>query len=80
MIEKGQPMFGIKGPTSLSKILSLPSQAPLDYMHLILQGHAKWLIRQYFFSDKNNDYFIGKFFKNIFHYYLIIIFKKTNVI
>ncbi|CAF1047635.1 unnamed protein product, partial [Brachionus calyciflorus] len=57
--ENKEPLFGIKGINPLQEIISLPSQAPLDYMHLILQGHSKWLIKQFFFSDRSNDYFIG---------------------
>ena len=59
--ENNETVFGIKGETSLLSIINLPVQAPLDYMHLILQGHAKWLIKQYFFSEKSNDFYIGKF-------------------
>ncbi|CAF1068975.1 unnamed protein product [Brachionus calyciflorus] len=58
-VQTGQTIFGIKGANPISNILSLPSQAPLDYMHLVLQGHGKWLLKQYFFSDKSNDFYIG---------------------
>lgn len=54
-----ETIFGIKGETPLLNVLDLPVQAPLDYMHLILQGYGKWLLRQYFFSDKSNDFYIG---------------------
>ncbi|CAF1141859.1 unnamed protein product, partial [Brachionus calyciflorus] len=36
-----ETVFGIKGYTPLLNIVNLPVQAPLDYMHLILQGHTK---------------------------------------
>ncbi|CAF1006608.1 unnamed protein product [Brachionus calyciflorus] len=58
--ETKKPIFGIKGPDSLIYIIDLPSQAPLDYMHLVLQGHLKWLIKQFFFSDKGNEFYIGE--------------------
>lgn len=60
-VETGQTIFGIKGKSPLSHIVSIPSQVPLDYMHLVLQGHGKWLIKQFFFSEKSNDFFIGIF-------------------
>lgn len=58
--ETKKPIFGIKGPNSLINIIDLPSQAPLDYMHLVLQGHTKWLIKQFFFSDQGNEFYIGE--------------------
>ena len=36
---------------SFMEILDIPSQVPFDYMHLVLQGHAKWLLDHFFFSD-----------------------------
>ena len=51
--------LALKSETSLLSIINLPVQAPLDYMHLVLQGHTKWLIKQYFFSEKSNDFYIG---------------------
>jgi hypothetical protein len=37
--------FGILGSTPLSRILSLPTQCPKDYMHLVASGHFKWLLQ-----------------------------------
>ncbi|CAF1131989.1 unnamed protein product [Brachionus calyciflorus] len=65
--ENNETVFGIKGETSLLSIINLPVQAPLDYMHLILQGHAKWLIKQYFFSEKSNDFYIGNSLDKVNH-------------
>jgi hypothetical protein len=28
-------------------------------MHLVLQEHTKWLLRQLFFSDRDLDYYVG---------------------
>jgi hypothetical protein len=52
-------IYGIKGTSPFSKILILPDQVPFDYMHLVLQGHAKWLLNHYFLEDQYNC-FIGK--------------------
>ena len=35
---------GIKGPTPLTKIMLLPVQIAIDYMHLVCSGHFKTLI------------------------------------
>ena len=37
-------LFGIKGPTPFSRFLTIPEQVTFDYLHLILQGHTKWMI------------------------------------
>jgi hypothetical protein len=39
-----QSIQGIKGPTPLSSILLLPTQAPYDSMHLVYHGHVKTLL------------------------------------
>ena len=39
----GETKYGIKGQTSLSKLLVIPDQIPYDYMHLVLQRHSKWI-------------------------------------
>jgi hypothetical protein len=55
-------LFGIKGQTVISQILDLPTQVPFDYMHLVLQGHVKWLLKAYMYGDKREDYYIGEIF------------------
>jgi hypothetical protein len=54
-----ETIYGIRGLSSFSKVLTLPDQVPFDYMHLILQGHAKWLINHYFLENQY-DCYIGK--------------------
>lgn len=49
-------LYGIKGISSFSKILTLPDQIPFDYMHLVLQGHTKWLINYYFIENQYECY------------------------
>ncbi len=52
-------VYGIKGETPLADTIQIPNQVPLDYMHLVLQGHARWLLNQFLNSDKSNNYYIG---------------------
>ena len=42
--KKHQSFFGFFGEAPISKILKVPEEIPFDYMHLVLQGHAKWLL------------------------------------
>lgn len=44
MNHSGVTTIGIKGPTPLMEILSLPVQICIDYMHLVCSGHVKTLI------------------------------------
>ncbi len=55
------PFFGVKGSNCFIDLLDIPSQIPFDYMHLSLQGHARWLNHQLFFNKKSKFY-IGKCF------------------
>jgi hypothetical protein len=50
-------LFGIKAESSLSKLIAIPDQVPYDYMHLVLQGHCKWLL-QMFFTTKSSPAYI----------------------
>ncbi len=54
---KNEEIFEIKGVTSLSKLICIPDQVPYDYMHLILQGHCKWLLQK-LFKSKSSPIFI----------------------
>jgi hypothetical protein len=45
--EEKNVLFGIKGESSLSKLIAIPDQVPYDYMHLVLQGHCKWLLKSF---------------------------------
>jgi hypothetical protein len=56
--ETGDEILGIKGKTPFSNIITLPDQVPFDYMHLVLQGHSKWLLNNYFFK-KQFECYIG---------------------
>jgi hypothetical protein len=52
---------GVLGETPLSKIFTIPTQIPFDYMHLVLAGHLKWILSQIFTENSSYpDYYIGK--------------------
>lgn len=57
---KNEDQFGFKGTTSLSKLFRIPEQIPYDYMHLVLQGHCKWLLQK-IFKSKSSPIFISDF-------------------
>ena len=38
----------------IGRLIKIPDQVPFDYMHLVLQGHAKWVYDK-LFSSKNLD-------------------------
>jgi hypothetical protein len=50
-MKSGETVFGVKGPTHLSQFIELPLQVPFDYLHLVLQGHLKWLLSNLFLND-----------------------------
>lgn len=58
--KKNDILFGVKGTSAFGAFLKIPEQVPFDFMHLVLQGHTKWLINEYFFK-KDSECFIGKF-------------------
>jgi hypothetical protein len=55
-VNESESFFGIKSCSSLSKIICIPEQTPYDYMHLLLQGHDKWLLNQIFFKKDSPSY------------------------
>ena len=46
--------YGIYGVSTFASILELPISFPFDYMHLVLQGHTKWLIKHLIFEKNMN--------------------------
>ena len=42
--------FGYFGKSSISELLNVPDQIPFDFMHLVLQGHAKWIYNRLIFD------------------------------
>ena len=55
---KKRSIFGVYGEAPISKLISIPNQVPYDPMHLVFQGHAKWLLNA-IFLDKNCDNYMG---------------------
>jgi hypothetical protein len=55
-----EDIYGIRGTCAFTGLIDLPHQAPFDFMHLVLQGHSRWLIGRYFFSEKAQPYNISK--------------------
>lgn len=55
-------LFGIKELSPFSYVKAIPEQVPFNYMHLVLQVHCRWLLKQYF-ENKNSECFIGIFIK-----------------
>lgn len=53
-------IFGFFGKGPLSDIIHIPEQVPFDYMHLILQGHAKWMYTKLFTDSSLEEKFLGK--------------------
>jgi hypothetical protein len=58
--QSGVCLYGIRGVCAFTGMIELPRQAPFDYMHLVLQGHGKWLLNRYFYFDRNADFNLGK--------------------
>ena len=50
-------VFGVKGPSVLSSALDLVKGVPCDYMHAVLEGITRWLLRAWFTSPYHNECF-----------------------
>ena len=57
---KLESIFGFFGSTSMDKLLIIPNQIPFDYMHLVLQGHSRWLLGRIFTDKAVDDIYLGK--------------------
>ncbi|CAF0887295.1 unnamed protein product [Brachionus calyciflorus] len=53
-----ESVFGITGISPFKDILIIPEQVQFDYMHLVLQGHVKWLLKE-LFENKQSEFYIG---------------------
>ncbi len=62
----GSPVFGVKGRSVFSKDLQLPQCIPIDYMHAVLEGVFKNLMKSWFDSSNHGErYYIGRYRKDI---------------
>ncbi|CAF0956332.1 unnamed protein product [Brachionus calyciflorus] len=60
----GDDVFGIKGRTALGDLIEIPRQVPYDYMHLVCQGHSKWILKQ-LFDSPDTEYDLTKSIEQI---------------
>jgi hypothetical protein len=52
--KKHRCIFGFFGVAPISKVMRIPEQIPYDYMHLVLQGHTKFILNlNNLFFNKN---------------------------
>ena len=65
------PKSGIKGKTIISELVDLPDAIPIDYMHLLCLGLFKNILIQCIESSNHSfDFYIGKFYINIFYRFI----------
>ena len=55
-----ESIFGIFGLAPISKLVKVPVQIPYDSMHLIFQGHGKWIYSAIFLDKNTGDNYMGK--------------------
>ena len=57
----GTPVMGIKGISVLSTSLDLVNSIPVDYMHAVLEGVARLLLRAWFDSENHREaFYLGR--------------------
>lgn len=57
---------GIIGMSPLSSILDLVASVPIDYMHAVLEGETRWLLKAWFESKNHNSpFYVGRQVKKI---------------
>ena len=57
----GKPMYGVKGHSVLSLYIDIVRDIPIDYMHMILEGISKMLLKYWLDeSFKDRRFYIGK--------------------
>lgn len=50
----GNPVFGVKGYSVLHRFVNIPNGIPIDYMHAVLEGVVKTLLKCWFSSEYHN--------------------------
>ena len=71
-----QPSNGVKGITLLGEHIKFPEKILIDYMHLVLEGVCKVLLKWFNSKIKVSEYYIGNNFKINNHVEIENIFKK----
>lgn len=57
----GVPVCGIKGISVLADSLDLVDGIPVDYMHSVLEGVTRWLLRAWFKTENHREpYYLGR--------------------
>ena len=54
-----ESIFGIFGRSVLSKLLIISDQIPFDVMHLVFQGHVKWILNELMNNKNLDDLYLG---------------------
>ena len=65
-VETGSAFNGVKGPSVVAPCFDLVRSIPIDYMHAVLEGVTKSLLRSWF--DKKNHrhpFYIGRYLKEV---------------
>ena len=57
---KKDSVFGFFGTSPLDKLIKIPEKLPYDYMHLVLQGHAKYIYNKLFTDKQLDEIYLGK--------------------
>lgn len=59
--ENGCPEFGVKGSSVLSATIDLVKGVPVDYMHAVLEGITRWLLKAWVDSLNHREpYYVGR--------------------
>ena len=57
----GVPVQGIQGVSVLASSLNLVDGIPIDYMHAVLEGVTKWIMRAWFKSENHaQPFYLGR--------------------
>ena len=57
----GVPVRGIKGISVLADSLDLVDGIPVDYMHSVLEGVTRWLLRAWFKTENHRELYFHHF-------------------
>ena len=62
----GKPVFGVKGSSILSGVINIPYGIPIDYMHAVLEGVVKTLLKCWFNQENHGrPYYLKPYISRI---------------
>ena len=62
----GKPVFGVKGSSILSGVINIPYGIPIDYMHAVLEGVVKTLLKCWFNQENHGrPYYLKPYISHI---------------